>query len=320
MHPSPLLKESDLTPREKEKKQQIIDKTITFYSQNGIWDTTIDDIIRFIEIGKGTFYRYFENKKDLFLHCIERITTISVPEEVLEDIQKESDYRARMKKRFDAFLKGYPTISGILSLANQGLQSNDPDMERQAKKTYQMFVAPLIKDFIKDKKNELIRDIDEEIVAYLILGMGQSMGNFLKINKGHSAEALADIALDFVARAIYLPENHTAAHQSAPLYWKICDRENNTEQLYNLSFNDRTYFPGNAGKWEIQISTEHIVSITFQKKDDDAFSAAMVLKNGQSRVLIVDGDTLLCGETELGRIRIPLREVASVCSAQMSEP
>ena len=74
-----------------------------------------------------------------------------------------------------------------------------------------------------------------------------------------------------------------------------------------------TYLTGTADKWELQIPVEHITYIDVRKNKDKIFSVRVDLKNGQSRVLIVDGNTFLSGETEFGRCRIQLKDIASIC-------
>ena len=114
-----------------DKKEQIIDKAIEFFSKNGIADTKIEDITKAMGIGKGTLYLYFKGKKDLLLNCIERLTTTVVPKEVWIDIREETSYKLRFEKRLIAFLKAYPTFCGVLNLVNQSLESNDPDLARR---------------------------------------------------------------------------------------------------------------------------------------------------------------------------------------------
>jgi hypothetical protein len=46
----------------------------------------------------------------------------------------------------------------------------------------------------------------------------------------------------------------------------------------------------------------------------NAFSILVMLKNGKSVTLIVNGDTRITGETEFGRYETPLRRVARITS------
>ena len=55
-----------------EKKQEnIIDIAITEFSNNPYETASISKIVREAEISKGSFYNYFENKKDLYRYLIE---------------------------------------------------------------------------------------------------------------------------------------------------------------------------------------------------------------------------------------------------------
>lgn len=61
-------------PSRNEKKKertraQILEAGIELFSTKGFRDTKIKDITDRIDVGYGTFYRYFENKEEL-LECI----------------------------------------------------------------------------------------------------------------------------------------------------------------------------------------------------------------------------------------------------------
>lgn len=55
-----------------ERKKQILDAAIKVFSHKGFFEATTDDIIKKAKIGKGTIYRYFKNKEDLYLNIVYR--------------------------------------------------------------------------------------------------------------------------------------------------------------------------------------------------------------------------------------------------------
>lgn len=54
------------------RKNQILDGAKKLISRNGYYGTHVEDILREVKIGKGTFYLYFKNKDDLFISILER--------------------------------------------------------------------------------------------------------------------------------------------------------------------------------------------------------------------------------------------------------
>lgn len=52
------------------RKHQITSAAMKVFSQKGFSNATTDDIIKEAGIGKGTIYRYFRNKEELFLNVV----------------------------------------------------------------------------------------------------------------------------------------------------------------------------------------------------------------------------------------------------------
>lgn len=54
------------------RKTQILDGATKLFARNGYYETHVEDILREVKIGKGTFYLYFKNKEELFISVLER--------------------------------------------------------------------------------------------------------------------------------------------------------------------------------------------------------------------------------------------------------
>jgi AcrR family transcriptional regulator len=296
--------------RSHEKKQLIIDKAIEFFSKNGIAETRIEDVTEAVGMGKGTFYLYFKGKKDLLLHCIERLTTIVVPKEVWLDIRKQTDYKLRFQKRLIAFLEAYPTFGGILQLVNQSLESEDPDLAKKAGDAYRLLAGPLMKDLRWAVRHGWAREIDEDVIAFIMLAAGEGLGNMLKLDSRYSLEKIAEITWDFMINGIGSSEK-ARVEEAVSFYWELYDSGENMVRLRDISADAKSYLSGVLGKGALQVPLHNIASITLQRSDD-MLSALVVMRSGKSVTLTVNGDTGLAGETEFGRYEIPLHQVARI--------
>lgn len=49
------------------RKNQILDCSKKIFSEKGYYETYVEEVIKEAKVGKGTFYRYFKNKEDLFI-------------------------------------------------------------------------------------------------------------------------------------------------------------------------------------------------------------------------------------------------------------
>ena len=54
-----------------EKRERIIEAAIDEFSRNDYREAKINEIVRLSSIPKGSFYQYFEDKKDLFKYVID---------------------------------------------------------------------------------------------------------------------------------------------------------------------------------------------------------------------------------------------------------
>ena len=73
------------------RKNQILDGAKKLMARNGYHQTHMEDILREIKIGKGTFYLYFKNKEDLFISILERF--LNEWEKVVLAATKDPDWK-----------------------------------------------------------------------------------------------------------------------------------------------------------------------------------------------------------------------------------
>lgn len=301
---------TDMNDRSLSKKQEIIDKAIEYFSKNGIAETKIEEITNALGIGKGTLYLYFKGKKELLLNCIDRLTTVVIPKEVWLDIREETNYKLRFQKRLVAFLKAYPTFCGILNLVNQSLEGKDPELAKKAGDAYRLLAGPLTKDFRWAIKHGWVKEIDAEVLAFIMLGLGEGLGNMLKIDPRYSPEKLAEITWDMTINGIGSSET-VKPEEAGSLYWDLRDSGNKNLRIFNLSFNGKSFLTGDFGKGELQVSLRNIAAMSI-KTAGDASSVTVKTKNDKSIILMIDGNTRLSAETEFGRYEISLRQVTHI--------
>lgn len=85
--------------KKQELRRDIIDAAFDCFAERGYHATGIADIAARLGIGHGTFYRYFENKRDIVDHVIDdlvqRITTALTAENAPDAVSTLDDYRAQ---------------------------------------------------------------------------------------------------------------------------------------------------------------------------------------------------------------------------------
>jgi AcrR family transcriptional regulator len=111
-----------------ELRREIIDAAFDCFAEQGYHATGIADIAARLGIGHGTFYRYFENKRDIVEHVIddliERILGALTDENAPEAVNTLEDYRvqsARISERLDQILAEDPRVPRMLFLDAPGI-------------------------------------------------------------------------------------------------------------------------------------------------------------------------------------------------------
>ncbi len=64
----------ELTPLQKERQQKILQSAARYFARVHFHEADMDSIAREAGVGKGTLYRYFKNKEDLYLKTIQYLS------------------------------------------------------------------------------------------------------------------------------------------------------------------------------------------------------------------------------------------------------
>ncbi len=171
--------EQTLTRAERNRLQlraDIVEAAFTEFSERGYHQTAIADIARRLGIGHGTFYRYFENKRDILEHVItdtmRKITALLAGENAPTAVTNLEDYREqcrRISARFREFARGNP---GALRLILLEATSIDPEMTQRILNLVTMSGLMTASYLANGVQRGFFRaDLDTEMTGHAIIGM-----------------------------------------------------------------------------------------------------------------------------------------------------
>ena len=164
-----------------------------------------------------------------------------------------------------------------------------------------------MKDYKRAADAGLVRKIDEDILAFLLIGTGEGLGNLRKINPRFTPEELAEVQWDLFLHGLALSDSvPNGSH-----YWEITDSEGHKVRLRNMRFDEKNYLSGRIGKGQLQIRPENAKSFAFSNKNDSC-SVTVVTTNHDSLTLAVDAGVVLSGDSDFGRYAISLMQVAGI--------
>jgi len=292
--------------KSEQKRIEIMDAAIALFSKNGYENTTLEAIAESLNIAKSTVYLYFKNKEKLFMDCIARLTFVAVPEEAWEDIKKEKNELQKLKKRGIAFHRAFPSYKGILTMTKAALGGDNREMAEKAKNTLSLMTLPIAKDLRRGVARGVFREMDEEVVSHLVLGMGEGLGCRLMMDSRYTIEQGVEIMFDLVSHGIVKKDEGVCGCSA-----QVTDLKGVTSKVRKIRFGNLDRLPVKIGEAEVSVDPKRLQSIRFYRKGL-SLVAEMAGMDGEKQSGVVDGTLLLRGEVRLGEFAIHLKSVAQL--------
>ena len=191
-------------PANQDKWQLIIDSAISLFAQNGYESVKIGDITDSLQIGKGTFYLYFKNKREVLLECFKQLKSLIHSLEINNQIREEQDIVLKMSHRWAGFHSNFKNISGILLLLRTSLNSNDPSIRQHSIESFDAIIQPIRDDIREAVAKGTIRKVDPELVTYGIVGLAELLSVRLSLDNTYDVESVKKLVEDLI-RGILVP-------------------------------------------------------------------------------------------------------------------
>ena len=154
----------------KDKQKRIIDSSVSEFSTKVYEQVNLSDIIKKSNIPRGSFYQYFEDKKDLYLYIIEIIKATKMKYLDKTYHQDEIPFLDLVEKLYDQgirFAIEHPDYVHIFEL----LLNSKNEIYNQLMKDNLVYASKYYADLInRDKVKGLIRkDIDTDTLANIMV-------------------------------------------------------------------------------------------------------------------------------------------------------
>lgn len=295
------------------KRLQIIDTSITLFSKFGYDAVKVSDITGALQMGKGTFYLYFKNKRELLLACFDRLYSLLVPLEMWDVIRNEKDIFAKLRHRWTGGNERYSAFSGVLSLIRTSCFWDEEEVKEKARRAYDVIIAPIRKDVEEAIAKGIIKRMDADLASYAIIGVMEGLSFRLTLDSHFSNEEGADFVFSFLRSG--LADNKTAeeAEKSAQgLCATVTDMNGVAIDLADVCFAGLPYLVGKFSDAEIRVDVSRL-SIIKMRSVDSTRIAQLTAKNGQEMTLEIDDNILITGDTPFGGLQIPLDRVSQIC-------
>ncbi|MFO7658771.1 MAG: TetR/AcrR family transcriptional regulator [Bacteroidales bacterium] len=165
-----------------ERRQMILDAAYEEFALNSYSKASLSNIIRKLELAKGSFYRYFSSKKELYMYLLRNATEMRL-DNVMEMLgsEEKSLYEKLvenfvMKVKFDL---QYPVISGFLYNVMLEKENHEIGMvEKIMRNEIDILIKKLLEIHIG--KGEIRKDIDIDVLSFTIMQVQIGIYSFIE--------------------------------------------------------------------------------------------------------------------------------------------
>ena len=183
------------------RKEQILKVSEKIFSRKGYYETFVEDIIKEAKVGKGTFYRHFKSKEDLYITLLKKILIDWEKNAFIDPAQLKSynisDLFKEIIKRSIKFFAENEDLCNIYVRVSPGLTQFETyinGFERQMLEYITIYLQEGVKLGI------VRSDLNIELTSNIIAGAYLRVGYYyFVLNKSRGTEInIDDVSNDFL--------------------------------------------------------------------------------------------------------------------------
>ena len=149
------------------KSERILDAAFEKFRQYGFLKTTVEEIARYAQVGKGTIYFYFKSKEEILNGLLDRELKkgyTEVANALIEEHTAAGKLSKLFKTIFDFFLKN-EFMSKVVAMDQQFVLSLITDKNKELQNLSITAIKTILEQGHKDGT---LREVDYEKVAYIL--------------------------------------------------------------------------------------------------------------------------------------------------------
>ncbi len=187
----------------KNKRELILKIGEKIISEKGYSKTTIEEITKKAKIGKGTFYIYFKDKRDLFFSIIKEGLE-NLMEKIKKEVEKIDDFFERLKKGVEIYLSYHEKNYALFKI----LLQEKPFIKRKNfeifwKDFFNKWEVFMKEGFEKQIKEGKIKDVEIDDIIYSLIGiLHGNIHRWIVSGRKYSLVAKKDIIFEIFTEGI----------------------------------------------------------------------------------------------------------------------
>ncbi|MCU0820928.1 MAG: TetR family transcriptional regulator [Spirochaetes bacterium] len=173
----------------KKTRNAILKLGCKLFREKGYNETKVSDITKKLNIGKGSFYFYFSDKKELFLECVPLIFG-ELFSTGWDDIRKEKNPVKRLELRAKTVLPVLHEFCDIIQLSKEAIEDSDPKLKKLGREILISIRKPLENDIEKGIQQNLFKQVNSKLISMSMIGILESLYYHQKLDEKITAEQI----------------------------------------------------------------------------------------------------------------------------------
>lgn len=157
-----------------QRKEQILTAAKHVFAQNGYRRTKIDQITEFLNVGKGTLYRYFKDKKSLFLAVFQQGLG-RLRQTIRANVEPITDPRRKVAAAVKTYFHFFDNDRELIEIMMQVRSEFKDDYSRVFLATYSDYIVKIQENLRTGIRTGVFRELDVEKTAEAISGTLQGV-------------------------------------------------------------------------------------------------------------------------------------------------
>jgi AcrR family transcriptional regulator len=189
------------------RRAQVLRHAKRIFARKGYHRTNVADIIARARIARGTFYLYFQNKKDLFEELLEQVVTeLTTRIQRLRPGPEEPDPVDQLRANLSRVLKYALAERELTDILLNHSTGFDRELDEKIQNFYDRVAALIQRSLDLGVEMNLVRAADTRAVSYAILGGIKEVISMLSRSQNTNIDALVEEILQFGLGGVARPE------------------------------------------------------------------------------------------------------------------
>lgn len=185
-----------------DRKRQIIEAATKSFSQFGYKATTMDQVARLANVGKGTIYTFFKNKDELFDEIVSSLIK-EMKAAADEAFNTSLTFHESVHRSIYSILEFRFTHQLTIKLFQEGREMGTPAVMDVIAKLEQVIIKHIMVRVSKAIKDGDIKECDPELTAFIVLKLYVSLiFDWEKDHKPLNKEEIAEIFESYILKGL----------------------------------------------------------------------------------------------------------------------